>query len=148
MFILDLEEFKLIVVVKKISVNHELQPSLLKQEMKHNEYYEDTWEAKENELLPYVENDVLSTAFCYARYQMGVEKLTNFSMKNSLTLTSLANENFKLLKDEKDEPIYTYSYPFMKNFVPESVKGGRCNTFNQHYLCEISDEVFIIISKN
>ena len=46
----------------------------------------------ENEWLPYVKNDLLSTAFCYARYTMGMEELTGFVMKNSLTLPSLANK--------------------------------------------------------
>ena len=35
----------------------------------------------------------------------------------------------------------------MGNFVRKSIKGGRCNAFNQHYMSEISDEVFDIISK-
>ena len=35
----------------------------------------------------------------------------------------------------------------MRNFVRKSIKGGRCNAFDQHYKCEISDEVFNIISK-
>ena len=35
----------------------------------------------------------------------------------------------------------------MRQFLPESVKGGRWNAFNQHYKSEISDEVFNIISK-
>ena len=35
----------------------------------------------------------------------------------------------------------------MRNFVRKAIKGGRCNTFNQRYKSEISDEVFNIISK-
>ena len=50
------------------------------------------------------------------------------------------------MRDEDDEPIYTYSDPFIKNFVRKAIKGGRCNAFNQHYKSEISDEVFDIIS--
>ena len=38
---------------------------------------------------------------------------TNFSMKNSLTLASLANKYFNSLGDENDEPIYTYADPFI-----------------------------------
>ena len=45
--------------------------------MEHDESFEDNWEEKKNEWLPYVKNDVLSTAFCYARYTMGMEELTN-----------------------------------------------------------------------
>ena len=68
-------------------------------------------------------------------------------MKNSLTLPSLANKYFKSLRDENDEPSYTYTDPFMRNFVRKAIKGGICNAFNQHYKSEISDDVFYIISK-
>ena len=76
-----------------------------------------------------------------------MEELTEFGMKNSLTLPSLANKYFNSLRDENDEPIYTYTDPFMRNYVRKAIKGGRCNAFNQHYKSEISDEVFNIISK-
>ena len=109
--------------------------------------YEDSWEEGENEWVPYVKNDVLSTAFYYVRYTMGMEELIGVGMKNSLTLPSLANKSFKSLRDENVEPIYTYTDSFMRNFVREAFKGGRCNAFNQHYKSEVSDEVFKIISK-
>ena len=132
--------------LKKIGESYKLQPSLLKLELEHDEIYEDTWGARENEWLLYVKNDVLSTVFCYARYTMGMEELTKFSMKNSFTLPSFANKYFNSLKDEDDEPIYTFTVPFMRNFVPKAIKGG--NAFKQHYKSEISDEVFNFISKN
>ena len=133
--------------LRKTGERYKLQESLLKKELEHDEINEDTWEAKENEWLPYVKNDVLSTAFCYARYTMGMEELTGLGMKNSLTLPSLPNKYFNSLRDENDEPIYTYTDPFMRNFVRKAIKGGRCNAFNQRYKSEISDKVFDIISK-
>ena len=51
-----------------------------------------------------------------------MEELTEFGMKNSLTLPSLANKYFNSLRDENDEPIYTYSDPFMRNFVRKAIK--------------------------
>ena len=78
---------------------------------------------------------------------MGMEELTGFGMKNSLPLPSVAIKNFNSLRDGNDEPIYTYTDPFMRNFVRNSIKGKRCNAFNQHYKTEIGDEVFNIISK-
>ena len=63
---------------------------------------------------------------------MGMEELSNFSMKNSLTLPSLANKYFNSLRDENDEPIYTDTDPFMRNFVRQSMKVGRCSAFIQH----------------
>ena len=78
---------------------------------------------------------------------MGLDELTGFGMKNSLTLPSLANKFFNSLRDENDEPKYTYTDPFLRTFVRQAFKSGRCNAFNQHYISEISDEVFSIISK-
>ena len=76
-----------------------------------------------------------------------MEELAGFGMKNSLTLPSLANNFFNSLRDENDEPIYTYTDPFMRNFARKSIKGGRCKAFNQYFKSENSDEVFGIISK-
>ena len=74
---------------------------------------------------------MLSTVFCYAGKTMGMEELTNFGMKNSLTLPSLAKKYFTSLRVENDEPIYTYTDPFMRIFDRNSIKGGRCNAFIQ-----------------
>ena len=93
--------------LKNIGKSYKLQESLLKQELEHDEILEDKWEEKENEWLPYLKDDVLSTAFSYSRYSKGMEELTGFGMKNSLTLPSLANKYFNSLRDENDEPMYT-----------------------------------------
>ena len=50
-----------------MGISYELQQSLLKQAMNHDEIYEDTWEVKEHKWLRCLKNDVVSTAFCYAR---------------------------------------------------------------------------------
>ena len=76
-----------------------------------------------------------------------MEELTGFGMQKNLPLPSLANKYFNSLRDENDDPFYTYTDPFMRNFVRKIIKGGRCNAFNKHYKPEISDEVFNIISK-
>ena len=76
-----------------------------------------------------------------------MEELTGFGMKNSLTLPSLANKYFNSLREESDEPIYTYNDEFMRHFVRQSIKGGRCSALNQYYKSNISQEVFNIISK-
>ena len=45
--------------LKKIGESYKLHESLLKKELEYDEIHEDTWEAGENEWLPYVKNDVL-----------------------------------------------------------------------------------------
>ena len=92
-------------------------------------------------------NDVLATAFCHARYCKGMEELTGLGMKNGLTLPSLANKYFNSLRDENDEPIYTYNNEFMRHFLRKSIKVGRCSAWNQYYKPSISDNVFKMISK-
>ena len=133
--------------LKNIRKGYKLQPYLLKQELEHDEIFEDNWEEKENEWLPYLKNDALSAAFSYASYSKGMEELTGFGMKNSLTLPSFANNYFNSLRDKSDEPIYTYNDEFMRHFVRQSIKGGRCSALNQCYKSNISQEVFNIISK-
>ena len=76
-----------------------------------------------------------------------MEELTGFVLKISSTLPFLANKYFNSLRDEKDEPLYTNMNPFMRNFVRNSIKGGRFNAFNQHFKFEISDEVFFLLRK-
>ena len=117
--------------LKNIGKSYKLQPCLLKQELEHDEIFEDNWEEKEIEWLPHIRNDVLSTAFSYARFSKGMEELTGFGMKNSLTLPSLANKYFNNLRDENDEPIYIYNDEVIRLFVRKSIKGGRCSALNQ-----------------
>ena len=49
-----------------------------------------------------------------------MEELTGSGMKNSLTLPSLANLNFNSLRNENDEPIYTYNDDTMRLFVSKA----------------------------
>ena len=44
--------------MKKIGVSYKLQPSSLEQEKDHDKIYEDNWEEKEDDWLPYLENDL------------------------------------------------------------------------------------------
>ena len=78
---------------------------------------------------------------------MGLEELTKFGMKNSLTLPSLAIKQFNSLTDENDETLYTYTDSFMRNFVRNSIKSGRYKAFIQHYKSENSDEGLNCFSK-
>ena len=131
--------------LKNIGKSYEIQPCLLKQELGHDEIFEDNSEEKENQWLPYLKNDVLSAAFSCARYSKGMEELTGFGMKNSLTLPSLANKYLNSLKNASNEPIYTYNDEYMRHYVRQSIKGGCCSALNQYYKSNISQEVFNII---
>ena len=91
--------------------------------MDHDEVFEDNWTNKKGEWIDYVKNDVSCKAFGYPRYSEGIEKMSSFGMKNSLTLPSLGWRYFTSLRDESDEPIYTYRDKDMRWFVRQIIKG-------------------------
>ena len=67
-------------------------------------------------ILCVFKNDV-KTAFSHARYAKGMEELTGFGMENSSTLPTLANKYFNGLRDENNEPIYTFNDELSINII-------------------------------
>ena len=51
------------------------------------------------------------------------------------------------MRDENDEPIYTYIDKYKRWFVRQSIKGGRVCSFNQYYRSKICDDVLKILSE-
>ena len=76
--------------LEKIGNFMNYKKEFLKKELERDEVYEDNWEEKKNEWLPYSKADVLSTGFCYAKYTMAMENLIGFGMKNLIRIFSLA----------------------------------------------------------
>ena len=76
-----------------------------------------------------------------------MEELTGFGRKFGLTLPSLTIKNFNSLRDENDEPIYTYNDKHIRHFVRQSIKGESCSALNQYYKSTILDQVSNNISK-
>ena len=133
--------------LKKLGKTFELPKKLLKTEMDHGEITSDNYKDKKDIWLPYVKNDVLCTAYSYARYIKAMEEITGFSMKDCLSLPGLGWKYFNSLRTEEDEPIYTYNDKYMRWFVPQSIKGGRVCAFNQYYKSKHCDDILEIINK-
>ena len=71
--------------LKKVGRTFKLPKELLKTEMDHDGIDENNWRDKKDEWLPYVKNDVLCTAYQYARNIKAMEEITGFSMKDCLS---------------------------------------------------------------
>ena len=69
-----------------------------------------------------------------------MEAFTGFGMNNSLTLLCLGFKIFNSLRYGNDEPIYPYRDKYMRWFVRQSIKGGRCSAFNQCYESNIAEK--------
>ena len=135
--------------LKKLGKNFKLQKEFLKTEMNHDEITGDNYKDKKDILVDHVKNDVLSTALSYARYTKAMEEITGFGLKDCLSLPRLGWKNFKSLRTEENEPIYTYNDKCMRWSVPQSIKGGRVCAFSQYYKSEkICDDILKIISEN
>ena len=90
--------------LKKLGKTFKLPKELLKTEMNHDDIDVDNYKNKKDIWLPYVKNDVLCTAYSYARYIKAMEKITGFSMKDCLSLPGLGWKYFNSLRTEEDEP--------------------------------------------
>ena len=54
-----------------------------------------------------------------------MEEITGFSMKDSLSAPGLGWNYFSSMRDEEDEPIYTFNDKYMRDFVRRSTNAGR-----------------------
>ena len=133
--------------LEQIGKAFNLQKELLKTEMNHDEVDGKNYKGKIDEWLPYVKNDVVCTAFSYARYIKAMQEITKFSMKDCLSLPGLGLKNFNSLRTEQDEPIYTYNDKYMRHFVRRAAYGGRVCAFNQYYKSKKFDDILNIMSK-
>ena len=133
--------------LKKLGETFKLQKELLKTEMNHDEIDGDNYKNKLGEWLPYVKNDVLYTAFSYARYIKAIKETNGFSMKECLSLPGLGLKYFNSLGTEQDEPIYTYNDKYMRWFVRQAAYGGRVCAFIQYYKSKSCDDYLRSISK-
>ena len=133
--------------LKKLGKTFKLPKDFLKTEMNHDEITADNYKDKKDIWLPYVKNDVLCTAYSYARYIKAMEEITDFSMKDCLSLPGLGWKYFNSLRTEEDEPIYTYNDKYMRWFVRQSIKGGRVCAFNQYYKSDHYNDIKRILAK-
>ena len=72
-----------------------------------------------------------SVLLSHARLCKAMEELTGFPMKGCLSAPGLRWKYFISMRDENDEPIYTYNDKDMRWFVRQSIKGGPVCAFNQ-----------------
>ena len=115
--------------------------------MNHDEIDANNYRNKKDEWLDYIKNDVICTAFSYARHTKAMEEITGFGMKECLSMPGLGGNYFNSLRTEEDEPIYTYNDKYIKWFVRQPIKGGRVCAFNQYCKSKISDDILKVISE-
>ena len=76
-----------------------------------------------------------------------MEDTTGFSMTDCLSLPGLGWKCFNSLRNEEDEPIYTYNDKYMRWFVRQWIKGGRVCSSNQNYKSKRCDDILKLYQK-
>ena len=76
-----------------------------------------------------------------------MEDITAFSMKDCLSVPGQDWKLFNSLRNEEDEPIYTYNNKYMRWFVRQSFKGGKVCAVSQYYESKKCDDNLKIISE-
>ena len=76
-----------------------------------------------------------------------MKETSGFAMKNTLTLHSFGWKNFNVLGDESDEFLYTCKDKHRRWFLRQSIKIGKCSSFNQCYYSKTANTVFKGISE-
>ena len=117
--------------LQKLGRTFKLQKEFLKTQMDHDEIDDNNYRDKINEWLPYVKNDVLCTAFSYARYCKAMQYFRGFSRKDCLSVPGLGLKYFNSLGSEEDKPLYTYNDKYMRWFVRQTAYGGRVCASNR-----------------
>ena len=103
---------------------------------------------KKDEWFDYIKNVVLCTAFSYARHSKSRAEVTDYGMKDCLTLPGLGWKHFNTLRKKDDDTFFTYKDRFMRWFVQQSTKRGRVYAFNQQYYSKSCNEIIIVHQKN
>ena len=80
---------------------------------------------------PYLISDVLCLAFKDARHSMEMQKMSGFGIKDCLTEASLGWKCFGTYN--KDREFYTFNNKYVRDFIRESIKGGRCGAFFRYF---------------
>ena len=115
--------------------------------MNHDEVGGDNYKVKKDEWLDYVKQDVLCTAFSYARYCKAMQEIVGFSMKDCLSLPGSRLNYFNSLRRKKDETIYTYNDKHMRGFERQAAYRGRVCAFNQNYKSKNCDVISKTLSE-
>ena len=115
--------------------------------MNHDEITGDKCKDKKDIWIDYVKNDVICTAFSDAICCKAMTDITGFLMKDCLSLPGLGWNYFNSLRNEEDEPIYTYNDKYIRWFFRRSIKEGRVCAFDQFSRSKICDVVLKIISE-
>ena len=90
---------------------------------------------------------MLCTAFIYARYCKATQEITEFSMKDCLSLPGLGLKYLNSLRTKQDKPIYTHKDKYMRRFVHQAAYRGRVCAFIQKYKSKSCDNILKTISE-
>ena len=132
--------------LNKFGKEYGLQPELLKGEIEHSIININNFVELRHIWEPYLISDVLCLAFIYARHSMEMQKMSGFGIKDCLTEASLGWKCFG--KYNKNKEFYTFSDNYVRSFIRNSIKRGRCGAFKRYFESNQFDGIMSTIKKH
>ena len=132
--------------LEKIGREYGLQPELLKGESEHSISNKGNFADLRHIWEPYLKLDLLCLAFMYARHSIEMPVISASGIKDCLIEASLGWKCFGTYN--KDREFYTFNDKYVRNFIHNSIKGGRVGAFNRYFESNQSEEILNTIKKH
>ena len=124
----------------------ELRKMLLKGETEHFVFNKSNFANLRQVWEPYLELDVLCLAFIYVRHSMEMQKMSGFGIKDCLVEASLGGKCFGTYS--KDRDVYTFNDKKVRDFIRQSIQGGKVAALNRYFESNQCEEKLNITKKH
>ena len=98
----------------------------------------------ENLCRPYLIDDVLGLAYVVAKHGNSIQKITGVSYKNSLTEAALGWSCLGRYLKENNKILYTPKNQYVRNFIKQTVHGGRVLACNKKFVSKSFTDVKVL----
>ena len=133
--------------LKGIQKEYNIKPDLMKGEIDHDLINIGNYKKYENLWRPYLIDDVLGLAYVVAKHGNSIQKITGVSYKNSLTEAALGWSCLgRYLKEDK-RILYTPKNKYVRDFIKQTVHGGRVLACNKKFVSESFTDVVNVLEK-
>ena len=102
----------------------------------------------ESQWKPILIDDVFGSAYVVSKHGNCVHKITGVSYENSLTKSALAWSCLEEYLKEENKSFYTPKDKYIRNFIRETVKGGRVIAWIRKFVSSLFNKINKILEKH
>ena len=134
--------------LKSKQKEYNIQPDLMKGEINQDLINIALYKDYENLWRLYFIDDVLGLAYVLAKHGNSIQKITGVSYKNSLTEAALEWSCLGRYLKEDNKILYTPKNKYVRNFIKQTVDGGRFLACNKECVSKSFTDVVDVLEKS